>query len=430
MELKHIKAKLDSAGDLFTLPQVLNEVLRLVERDDSSLKDIANIILKDVSLTAKILKVANSAFYGRTRQISTVNQAAVTLGLRAVKSLALSASIYDIVKNKNLELGFDPKLFWRHSLEVATASRMIATEIRYTPPEEAFVCGLLHDLGMIFLEKIFPEKYNEIWRGLKQGENLVDLENNLIGFNHCQTIKYIAEKWHLPINIVKAVENHHKEATMGQTKSDEVLWQTVSLANLLSKNVFDTLAQKQFEDYEQKEVLSSNLKISESTLSRISSSLFDEVIKVAENLEVDIGDPLELLQKANQDLYRIYITVEKLLKENQQMHEKLLEEEKKKIAMESLNALIATFSHYINNATTTILGRSQLIELALQNKEINDDSGKLSSSMKSIQKSVENISLVLEELKKLPALETVEYYKDSKIIDLEKNIRKKISVPT
>ena len=106
-------------------------MIRVSREQDSSANDIAAIIMKDPALTAKILRVVNSPFYGQIRKITTVNQAVVTLGMRTVTAVALSASIYD--KMNKVDSSIDRKRFWRHSLEVAIGARMIAEAVRYEP---------------------------------------------------------------------------------------------------------------------------------------------------------------------------------------------------------------------------------------------------------------------------------------------------------
>ncbi|HEX9916698.1 MAG TPA: hypothetical protein VGB16_03085, partial [candidate division Zixibacteria bacterium] len=155
----------------------------------------------------------------------------------------------------------------------------------------------------------------------------------------------------------------------------------------------------------------------------INCNLLSEVLKVANYLEVDIDDPLELLHRANQELYRLYLTVEKLHREKERMQEKIIDSARKQTALDSLQTVLATFSHYINNSTTTIMGRAQLIEFAIKNKEIEDRDGRVSASIKLILQSVENISTVLEEMKKLVSFDTVKYHGDSKIIAMGEGMK-------
>ena len=423
MDEKQVLARLDASKDLFTLPQVLSQVLRVVEKETSSARDIAEIILKDVSLTGKILRVANSAFYGRSRQITTVNQAVVTLGMRAVKSLALSVSLYEVVNKKGAYGDFDPRLFWMHSLEVATAARMITERLKLSASEELFVSGLLHDIGIIFLQFYFPKEYKQVRELVKRGMELCKAEDDVIGINHSKVGQYISEKWNLPAKIGQSIGNHHLHVALGEIEAQDVHWQIVNLANQMSKQVFLGKPYEDMDGYDRRKAIVKNLKLSNEDYEYINCNLLSEVLKVANYLEVDIDDPLELLHRANQELYRLYLTVEKLHREKERMQEKIIDSARKQTALDSLQTVLATFSHYINNSTTTIMGRAQLIEFAIKNKEIEDRDGRVSASIKLILQSVENISTVLEEMKKLVSFDTVKYHGDSKIIAMGEGMK-------
>jgi HD-like signal output (HDOD) protein len=423
MDERQALARLDANKNLFTLPQVLSEILKVVEKETSSAKDIAEIILKDISLTGKILRVANSAFYGRSRQVTTVNQAVVTLGMRATKSLALSVSLYEIVNKKGAYGDFEPKLFWIHSLEVATAARMITEHLKLSASEELFVSGLLHDIGIIFLQFSFPKEYKQVKELVKRGMELCKAEEDVIGINHSRVGQYVSEKWNLPAKIGQSIGNHHLQVTLGEIEAQDVHWQIVNLANQMSKQVFLGKPYEDMDGYDRRKAIVTNLKLSNEDYEYINCNLLSEVLKVANYLEVDIGDPLELLHRANQELYRLYLTVEKLHHEKDRMQEKIIDSTRKQTALDSLQTVLATFSHYINNSTTTIMGRAQLIEFAIKNKEIEDRDGRISASIKLILQSVENISTVLEEMKKLVSFDTVKYHGDSKIIAIGEGMK-------
>ncbi len=423
MDEKQALVRLDANKDLFTLPQVLSQVLKVVEKETSSAKDIAEIILKDVSLTAKILRVANSAFYGRARQTTTVNQAIVTLGMRATKSLALSVSLYEIVNKRGAYGNFDPKLFWIHSLEVATAARMLTERLKLSASEELFVSGLLHDIGIIFMQSAFSKEYDQIRELVGKGMELCKAEEEAVGINHAKVGQYVADKWCLPAKVGQSIGNHHSPITLGEIMPQDVHWQIISLANLMSKQVFIGKPYEDIDGYDKRRTIIRNLKLSSEDYDHISSNLLGEVLKVSQYLEVDIGDPLELLVRANQEIYKLYLTLERLYRERKQLEEKMIDTTKKQTALDSLQTVLATFSHYINNSTTTIMGRAQLIDFAIKNKELEDPQGKISLSVKSILQSVENISTVLEEMRRLVSFDTVKYHGDSKIIAMGEGMK-------
>jgi HD-like signal output (HDOD) protein len=151
MDADFLKKVLSDNRELASLPQTLAEVLRVTRDDRSSAQDMATVIMKDPALTARVLRIVNSAYYGLGRQIGSISQSIMTIGMRQVSALALSSSVYKMTDNWSS--GFDRRLFWRHSLEVAIAARMIAEHVKWKNVEEPWVAGLLHDIGLLVLER-------------------------------------------------------------------------------------------------------------------------------------------------------------------------------------------------------------------------------------------------------------------------------------
>jgi nitrogen-specific signal transduction histidine kinase len=133
------------------------------------------------------------------------------------------------------------------------------------------------------------------------------------------------------------------------------------------------------------------------------------------------------LEAANGLIYKQYILVESVLRENRKMQAQIAREQMKKAALDSLKTITATLSHYINNASATILGRAQLVELAVNKGTITDDKNTAATSMGVIIKSVETISLVLEELKAMSSFDTTVYHDETSILDIEDRLRVQIS---
>ncbi|MDD4052534.1 MAG: HDOD domain-containing protein, partial [candidate division Zixibacteria bacterium] len=204
---------LKDSKELTSLPQVLSEVVRITSDDDCGTAEVADVILKDPALSARILRIANSAYYGSTREISTVSQAVITMGLRAVKALALSVGLYRLFDTA--EGTVDRLRFWRHSLEVAIASREIALACSYKPVEEAFVSGLLHDIGILILEGNFEERFKRLWKLVESGESLPKLEEIHWGTNHARVAKFLLDQWRVPKYIGEAIAVHHDPYTEG-----------------------------------------------------------------------------------------------------------------------------------------------------------------------------------------------------------------------
>ncbi len=411
--------------ELSSLPQTLAEVLRVTKSDTSSAQDLANVLSHDPALTAKVLRIVNSPFYGLARAVTTLPQAVVTLGMRAVSALALSTSVYDLTGK--WESTVNRVRFWRHSLEAAIACRNIAEAVRYPRVEEAFVAGLLHDIGILVLEKSFSDKYRSVWKQVEAGGVLVDLEDAAWGTNHARVGQFLLEQWGIPTIICDAVGQHHNHFPPDATEPDFVLPQIVLLGNLISK--FSIANARPHLDYESdnREIVSKNLRIPEERLRSIEEQLLHNTVEEAKFLEIDVGTPDAIMLEANKMLYFHYLTVENLLRENRQMQREIAQTKLEKAALETLRTITATFNHYLNNAAATILGRAQLIQLGVGKGEVVDSRNKIGYAIDIIISGVNTIQVVLEELKNLNEFKTTIYHDDTYIIDIEKKMRERLA---
>jgi len=380
--------------------------------------------MRDPALTTKILRIVNSPFYGSRREITTLTQAVIMMGLRSVSALALSTSIYDMTDK--WQFGIDRVRFWRHSLQVAIGARNIAIKMNYPYPEEAFIAGLLHDIGILVLEKSFPEKYARLLKKVASGEKFHELEEEIWGTNHGKVGQFLLEQWHLPSVLSDVVGHHHQEFVKQSNDPELRLTQIVTLANMISKfNIIETTSIIN-NDPEYKVFLCKNLGIEPADLVKIEETLFSDTIDEAKFLEIDVGSPEDILTEANRLIYNHYNTVENLLKERKEMEQEITRTKLEKAALETLKTISATFNHYINNAAATIMGRAQLVSLGIKNGELVDKNGSASMAMDIIVDGVSTISAVMEELKNLSEYKTTIYHDDTYIIDIENKIKKQL----
>jgi HD-like signal output (HDOD) protein len=425
MSEEHIFELLKDNKELSSLPQVLVEVIRVVEDAQASASDIANVILKDPALCARVLRIVNSPYYGPVREVSTINQAVVTLGVRAVKALALTAGIYRLFEKEDALI--DRLRFWRHSLEVAIACREIAKSCSYQPAEEAFIAGLLHDIGILVMEANFGDKFKRIWKLVESGESLIGLEESTWGTNHARVGKFLLDQWRLPKFIGEAIACHHDEFEEIQNIPQNRLGRILSLGDRISK--FRTCQRPPLDadDIERIDRLSNSLSIGPTVMGELQERSLSMLLNESEFLDIKIGSITDLLEAANNHIYRQYLLVESVLRENRKMQSQIAKDQMKKAALESLKTITATLSHYINNASATILGRAQLVELAISKETVTDHDKIATNSMGIIVKSVETISMVLEELKKLSSFETTHYHDETDILDIEEKLKDQIS---
>jgi len=207
-EIKNIVSKMES---LPSLPTLYSEIMNELQSPESSMKRVGGIIEKDIGMSAKILQLVNSAFFGLPQHISTPAQAVSLLGLEIVKALVLSVHVFSQFnqsKLKNLSLNS----IWQHSETVGNLSKKIyemesndKNFISY-----ALIAGLLHDIGKLILMTNFPEKYDSVVSSaLHQNIILCDIELEVFGVTHGEVGAYLLGLWGLPDLVVEAIASHH-----------------------------------------------------------------------------------------------------------------------------------------------------------------------------------------------------------------------------
>lgn len=210
---KRYQRIIQDLGQIPTMPTIAAKVMQIVNDPHSSAEDVAKFISRDVALTSKVLRLANSAFYGIPRTISSVNSAIVILGFNTIRSLVLSASVLKVFPAKPGLIAFDRKAFWKHSFMVGIASRMLAQIYRkkkLVDMETAFSAGLLHDIGKIILEQYANEDYLPVLKAAKEkGLPLFMVEKSIIGMSHADVSGMLVDKWQMPNELRIPIINHH-----------------------------------------------------------------------------------------------------------------------------------------------------------------------------------------------------------------------------
>ncbi|RJP19149.1 MAG: HDOD domain-containing protein [Candidatus Abyssobacteria bacterium SURF_5] len=229
LSINQFKKKLMEIHEISTLPQVMARIIEIVTDENSCATDLAAEITKDKSLTAKILKIVNSAYYGFYREIVKVSDAVVVLGFNEIKRLSLAMSVLDMFrKDKRTQHRIS---LWNHSLACAAMSDIIERE-RGLRNRGAFTAGLLHDIGKAVLDQYFPPMFAAVQVLVhEQSLQFYEAERQLFGFDHSDIGCWLTEKWNLPQNLIEAIRCHHRPET-AQTEPE--LARIVYLANRLS----------------------------------------------------------------------------------------------------------------------------------------------------------------------------------------------------
>ena len=227
------KPILEKLNDIPTLPAVAMRVTELINDPNSSSADIADVLKKDQVLTAKVLRLINSPYYGIPGEVTDVKRALAYLGFNTLAQLVLSISVISAFADNN-NTRFSPQKFWQHALGTAVASEIIAKKIGYAKPEECFTCGLLHDIGKIVLLKVAPEEFLRVVQlAEKEKISFFEAERKLDVPGHGYLGEFVADKWRLPMVIRMSVRYHHVDVSKMETILDSMkpAVQAVALAN-------------------------------------------------------------------------------------------------------------------------------------------------------------------------------------------------------
>ncbi len=214
-EKKHVvEAAVKEISHIATLPEVTVKIIELVEDPNSTAQDLHKIISNDPALCSRILKVVNSAFYGLPGQIGSINRAIVLLGLNAVKNIAIAASLSKLYRGGQLAPEFSAKDLWVHSISTAAAAKLIADAMKLGLPDEAFLGGLIHDIGVIVEMQHDRQKLIDVVgrlgvRGGAPSENMLEVEEEIFGATHQDFGRALCERWKFPKSFSYVTGSHH-----------------------------------------------------------------------------------------------------------------------------------------------------------------------------------------------------------------------------
>lgn len=212
------------AGRLPSPPVIVLKLMRLVDDDAIGARHFEQYFRSDQALTARLLKLVNSSFFGVREQVSTIPQAIQMVGFKTLRSILLSLFFNRLLPKALLAYGYGPKGLWQHSLGVATLARelAIAMALPKKVAEEVYVAGLMHDVGKIVLGgaaqeplSLVPDVEDE--ENLSDGlSNITSVEQRATGFDHVNVGKMVLERWKLPPDIVQTVQGHHNRNITGR----------------------------------------------------------------------------------------------------------------------------------------------------------------------------------------------------------------------
>ncbi|HEV2295042.1 MAG TPA: HDOD domain-containing protein [Tepidisphaeraceae bacterium] len=245
---KRVELILQQLDELPTLPAIALRVLEVTGQENSALKQVVELIESDPAITARILQLVHRADVGVTGQVSSMERAVVLLGFEAVRSAVLAISVFQVFSGPSPLPGrqFNRDEFWKHSIAVACCAELLATALKQSAapaakglatvePSEAFVCGLLHDIGKVALDAALPKSFGRVVEAvdLLRG-NIADVERTVIGLDHMVVGKRLAERWQLPPNVRDCIWLHGQlPQALPATVRNTRLVNLITLADIL-----------------------------------------------------------------------------------------------------------------------------------------------------------------------------------------------------
>jgi len=211
MESTKVTELVDKLRDIPTLSVVVQRVMELVNNPKTSAPQIAEVLKRDQVLTAKVLRLVNSSFYNLSTEVTDVSRALAFLGFNSISMLVLGTSVFSSFEIRAAPY-FNVLEFWKHSLASAIAAELIAKKTRAAKPEDAFTCGLLHDVGKIALFKVSPDDLKAVVeKASLENKSFLDAETELGLPGHAILGERLAERWQLPLVIRKTIRYHHRD---------------------------------------------------------------------------------------------------------------------------------------------------------------------------------------------------------------------------
>lgn len=201
---------LDTFSDIHPLPGVVMTVNKLINDSESTMKDFEDVIKVDQVLVTRLLRLVNSPFYGLTQTVDSISRAVAFLGMKNLHNLVVIDALQTVFVAPHQTKGFSKKKLWHHSAAVSICSKMVAERIFAVNGDDALLCGILHDFGLLIEEQIQPDDFENICSTCSSTGSLVALENEAFGTNHCELGYILSHDWNMSASIQEAIHDHHR----------------------------------------------------------------------------------------------------------------------------------------------------------------------------------------------------------------------------
>lgn len=238
MDRQDIRIKIKESMELATLSAVTVQAVQMLRNPDVDIRMVAETVSYDQSMASKILRLVNSSFYGFQGKIGSLSQAIVLLGFSTVRSVILSVSVLQAFCGGKGNNVFDVGRFWEHSVGTAFIARNLAEHARQKQPEEAFIGGLLHDIGKVFVLQFLRKDLDEIMVLVKEKDmSIRAAEEAVLGVDHAWIGHTIVKNWHFPPNLCQGIGYHHSPNMLAERKEDLVFTSVIHMADIICRGL-------------------------------------------------------------------------------------------------------------------------------------------------------------------------------------------------
>jgi putative nucleotidyltransferase with HDIG domain len=194
-----------------TLPHIAIKLTKLISDENSTMQDFEKMIKMDPTLVLRLLRGANSPYYGLRQKVNSISRAVVVIGINNLRNMIVTEGLKEIFKDKKSENVFSRSRLWLHCSAVSICSQMIMERIFGLNGEDAFLCGILHDIGMIVEDQTAPDLFYRVCNTYDENSKpITDYEKEIVGTDHCEIGYLLAKDWKLPIEIQEGIQRHHK----------------------------------------------------------------------------------------------------------------------------------------------------------------------------------------------------------------------------
>jgi len=194
-----------------TLPHIAIKLTKLISDENSTMQDFEKMIKMDPTLVLRILRGANSPYYGLRQKVNSISRAVVVIGINNLRNMIVTEGLKELFKEKNSKNAFSRNHLWLHCAAVSICSQMLMERIFGLNGEDAFLCGILHDIGMIVEDQTTPDLFYKTYNTFHENSKpITEYEKEIIGTDHCEIGYLLAKDWQLPIEVQEGIQRHHK----------------------------------------------------------------------------------------------------------------------------------------------------------------------------------------------------------------------------